>query len=515
MKLVAELTPPAFAELGRPIGSFPNAKGDLVALCSEFNMFYWPGRAIYGGHRPRFRVSLYDSDWSQLKAVFDESRLPINHVAFHPTAPYALVSTGCYDGGHMFEGSLWLWNWESGEYRSLLDESRQVVACRFLDDHRAHVLLRPYSEEEFEDIDPFVTVVGLTLDVFSDKKPELNGLVPVQPESLGFSESELSRPGGHPDFDRRALEEFGWEERTRVWDLAWLSDDRLAVVHDNCHVEVWDTSGERILKVKGDGFGVQVFDSGLLHVLQSERGITGLRSQSHLYRVTDTRVERLVELDSPFLFSQDSSGRILARQLKSRKETKRDLILGPDVTERWSRRLGEYDCFNHYVRIDGADSLYFLRGEQPEEHRGKELVRIGQDDTVEEVLLWDGGERHLMTGAACFATSKRLLRTYMIHHPRPSICECRIDCCDLRSGKTIWIRAVEKPVVALAKLDDKAVFSLTNGHMLVLRIEDGELLWEGRAQINGVATMVMSLAARGTRVAAGTVCGRVLLYELP
>ena len=111
LRFHTELTHGFLAETGRPAGGFRSEDGEIVALCTEFDLLYWPGRAIYEGHRLRYRISLYDGSLENRLGVFDDARYPINDVAFHPSQPILAVGTGSYDGGYMFEGDLWLWNW--------------------------------------------------------------------------------------------------------------------------------------------------------------------------------------------------------------------------------------------------------------------------------------------------------------------------------------------------------------------------------------------------------------------
>ncbi len=68
VEIDAEITPSRLAELGQPAGAYRGR--DLVALVSNFDRLYWPGRAVYGGHRIRHRVSLYASRLEARLGVF-------------------------------------------------------------------------------------------------------------------------------------------------------------------------------------------------------------------------------------------------------------------------------------------------------------------------------------------------------------------------------------------------------------------------------------------------------------
>jgi hypothetical protein len=106
------------SKVGRPYCLARREDDLLVAICSAFDLLYWPGRALYDGHALRHRVSLYSSEFQHRVAVFDAARFPINDLAFHPSEPRLAVATGSYDGGYMFEGELLLWNRETGECRN-------------------------------------------------------------------------------------------------------------------------------------------------------------------------------------------------------------------------------------------------------------------------------------------------------------------------------------------------------------------------------------------------------------
>ncbi|MEO1087889.1 MAG: hypothetical protein AAFY88_26950, partial [Acidobacteriota bacterium] len=200
LRFVGELTPSRFGEVGVPTGLWRGER--FAALSSEMERLQWPGRSVTRGHTLRHRVSVYDVDFGRRLATFDRAEYPINDVAFHPSAPVALIGTGSYDGGYCFEGELWLWDWEYGDVRRLLGDSRQAVRCRFIDERRAAVLLRPRDEEEFSgddgDWDASDVFVGLVLDDLRDirelgirseeylRDPRLEDLEPIDPSSLGF-----------------------------------------------------------------------------------------------------------------------------------------------------------------------------------------------------------------------------------------------------------------------------------------------------------------------------------------
>ena len=250
-----ELTPPRFAGIGRPTGGFRREDGQFVALCSEFDRLFWQGRQMSKGHKLLYRLSLYDGNLDHLIGVFDDARYPINDVAFHPSRPLVAIGTGSYDGGWCFEGDLLLWDWESGETFNLLGESREVVKCRFIDDRRLAVLLRPRDEDDFQEDDDN-ECVGLIIDNFCDfsesgyklarynQDPRLVNLKPVDPKDFGFNKpvDQLNDPSKSFFNAIKGVSDF--EQRGIVWDILFLSEDKICVVHEKCHLEIWDTQGK-------------------------------------------------------------------------------------------------------------------------------------------------------------------------------------------------------------------------------------------------------------------------------
>jgi hypothetical protein len=127
---------------------FPSPCGSRLAVASEFDLLNGPlPRAADAGHTLEYRLALYKRGKSVPFACFDDARLRINAVGFHPTDPIVVIGAGSYDGGYLFEGDLILWNWETDEsFRPFILPS-EIVACRFTDHGSSiDVTVRPYDE---------------------------------------------------------------------------------------------------------------------------------------------------------------------------------------------------------------------------------------------------------------------------------------------------------------------------------------------------------------------------------
>ncbi|MBF5043303.1 PQQ-binding-like beta-propeller repeat protein [Aggregicoccus sp. 17bor-14] len=527
LELESHLTPGHLADLGKPSGVFPHPGGEWVALASDFPLLYWPGRATYEGHRLRHRISLYDGSLRVRVAVLDTVRFPINDVAFHPTRPILAIGTGRYDGGYLFEGELLLWNWETGECSNLLAGSREVVRLRFVDGERLAVLLRPVHEEEFEG-DAFDTYLGTVLtDLrsaaaagFTGPDPRLAGLTPRLPATLGFEAPAPTADLQRAEAARAFCASRGLEARTRVWDLSWTPEGRLAAVHDGCLAELWEAGGTRLECFTGAGHGVQlarVSDHLVVHVVHRATDPFAAPDRSSLHRLQDRELVHVRDFPHTVALGADAAGRLLCRDTGDlmRRRPREDLVLATDGTELLRGDLGHYDLFNHFVRLDGGEGLCFLRGTPPSSHQGKRLCRIGRDGTVQALMAWDGLPRHAMNAAACWGPADSLLRAFQVYDPRPSAATFRLERCDPVTGQVLWTRELEALVTAMTPVGTQGhvAYALTSGDVGLVDAETGALVWQESARINGVATVLLSLAARGEQLAAGAIDGRLLLYR--
>ncbi|MGM0554976.1 MAG: hypothetical protein ACQEVA_01220 [Myxococcota bacterium] len=535
MKLIVEreVSPSRFAEVGRPAGAYRREDGQFVALASTFDRLYWPARAIYKGHWLRHRLSVYSGDLERRVASFDRAGFPINDVAFHPSRPLVAIATGSYDGGFFFEGELVLWNWEEGTHWTVLSDNREAVRCRFSSDSELTVLFRPQHEEELELAagDPFETFVGAILDDWRSYEelglshrqadPRLTPITPASPESLGFDQGELCSEEHEANWNEvMAATSFG--ERHRVWDIAWAGDDELVAVHDCCQVERWSTDGRQLSQTRGDGRGIQILQrpgGGLLvHVLRSAIVATPPPDRSRLFELRDDELVPYQSFFNAIFASVDGAGRLLCRDTVRLigKTLRDDHVIEEDGACTLEADLGHYDCFNHYLRIDGANALYFLRGTPPSSHKDKVLCRIESDGTVSELAAWDDRGRHLMNNAAVSVGPDLLVRAYRVYNPSPDHWEAYIEGFVPESGETTWSHRVDALVTTLVSVEDEplAVYALTDGRVGVLNWKTGEVLFEDVLDIDGLPTVALSMAARGRRLAIGGVAGRIILARL-
>lgn len=538
IRLEEELTPTTLAEVGQPTGVSLGRGGELLAVASTFGDLYMPGRALHGGHRLKYRLSLYTRGGVRL-GVMDHASFPINEVVIHPVRPWVAVATGSYDGGYLFEGELLLWDWETGEVRCALPESREVTRVRFDEQGRLlTALLRPRNAHEFEPDKPFDVFLGLrtpTEQAWAGIPEEaLARLRPGPPAAFGF---DAGKPGSGTtqDAESQAAMELGrlfpgYEQRSHCWDVAWLDDHRLALTHEACLLEVWATNSVREAHHVGSGFGCQLLFAPkaqryLVHEMHRENFFQETQDRSSLHELNlETLGLRPFHVwDRAYSFSLNQEGWLLGRDTTPDHEQREraDLVLEPGTPAPRATDLGAYDPFNHFLRLDGFPDLYFLQGTPRDSHEDKRLVRWGVSEG-REVPLWpiewaQVGKRQLMDCAALRIDEATLAFAFRVYSPRVDLpyagvlTQRRLD-----DGTVLWQYPINAQVTALAHSEAHGclIYALTSGELGLLDVATGALLWSGRLRVGGVESVALSLALRDERLAVGTLDGRLLLSRL-
>ena len=217
------------------------------------------------------------------------------------------------------------------------------------------------------------------------------------------------------------------------------------------------------------------------------------------------------------VLSTDAFGNVLCRDPGDigRKRERADRILNSAGQVIYRSDIGHYDCFNHYLRLDGGDSLFFLRGTPPSSYQNKQLCRISPDGAIASVTRWDNQGEHLMNSVACWTSGTSLVRSYRIYNPAPRAGVRWIERVELTSvDRPAWKLAIEQPATALVVANGIVLYALTSGVLAALDVNSGKKQWEMRLEVDGVSTSATALAVRAAGLAVGTADGRVLLYGL-
>lgn len=500
-----------------------------------------PGRATYAGQRIRQRLALHHRGEARPFAFFDLLRLPINDVSFHPFDPVLAVAAGSYDGGYMFEGELYFWDWQTDRSWPAARNLPEVERCSFNGDgNRLDVLVRPWDEDWGEGDDPFDQVYPLSLpyeQTGAAQTPDVaidpaHGIVR---HSLAFAEPQ------HEMLEKELKAWFGCDElssRGAIWDVAWLDDARIAAVHNDCLLEIYDVASGSVTSFKEDGrYGADILRTSPPVIAVYD--VSGWQIQhSRLLTLSDDRLFEIAAFEGCYNFVSSKGGLVLGRLDRHRAgRAKADIILDIKTTDVRFADLGHYDCFNHFSGIDGAPDLFILQGRPETSHQNKRLCRVGANGAVEPLwplLKADGSHAsHAMECLGCYVEDELgpgIIMTGRHYNPDPNkgnrgfIFRRPITNDDAIGGglrsrsfrhagadREIWRFAINASASAIvhARKEGLILVAFLDGTLSTLSAADGAVLITGQVTIEGLPTVIYCMDATDDSLAVGTFDGRI------
>lgn len=530
LELQKELTEPKFADVGRPYHIFRDDGKHFVVICSAFSTLGWSGRCYYEGQIMLHRVSLYLAGSYELLGLFD-CKFPVQDLSFHPTESQLAVATGSYDGGWVFEGELILWKWEENISYPLLRESREAVRCRFNDNGSLAVLLRPRNEEECRDA--FDRFLGLVLHELSpveplpanvwERDPRLLDLDFVEPQVFGFEDAH-ERPQEISESDRAELLRNGFEERHAIWDIEWTGESDFITCHNCCQAEIWSTRLGRLQKLTGAGHGIELLHHPLQGSMVNVRAYHGRGwsdERSSLYRIQEGELTLVKAFDHAFTLSMNDAGFILAIDTHrpiSHASPKRDKILGLHGTILWEGDLGEYDCFNHPLRLKRGADLYFIAGNVSTGDWRMTLRKMTPEGHMTSSCDWSSGNTLFHGQVVSLLDSQTIVRAGQITVKETRITASEIASISLHDGRCHWSTPLpsRSNFTALAAAPEMgcAIFARTDGEWGLVDTATGEITYHTSDDEYEFPSVVTALAVQGDHVLVGTLDGRLLLYRV-
>lgn len=499
------------------------------------------------GQRMRHRLALHRRSEQAPFAVFDELRLPINDVSFHPSEPVVAVAAGSYDGGYQFEGELFFWNWVSGYFGKAAKIIPEVERCDFsADGTRLDVLVRPWDEGLGDD--SFDRVYPLSIP-YEAPGPGEGIVVELDPEqaivrhTLEYAERERR----HRDaIDLELRDWFGVDEAVRrgaIWDVAWIDRNNVVAVHDDCVAEIHDLTTGAVNCIEKDGWR----GAGLLRttppIVASYATENWELKHSRLSKVSNNSLVDITTIDGSYSFVASMDGKVLGRFDRSRRgDARKDVIIDINSGNARFVDLGNYDCFNHFIGIDGAPDLFILQGTPETQHLRKRLCRVRPDGSVE--TLWyvlppdDTHANHAMEclghyvhdelGPSVIVSGRHYdpnpskgNRAFVFRRPiepRRSV-RSFFGFGRSRNGESdgeSWRIATSASASAMlhAQKEGLVIVAFLDGTLSLLNARDGAVVTSGKVTVDGFPTVVYSMDLLDSRLAIGTFDGRIAVMRL-
>ena len=524
MKLKHEITlgRSAFCEIGSPTGIWRSENGQLMAVASFFPNSQTNARdSCYRNQR----IAVYDCITLRCLFIFDGCKLPINGIAFHPSRTLIAVASGSYDGGYMYEGSLTIVNLATGEYHSVLSDNRLVLNCRFIEYGTSlEFAIAPPTEDHM----PIATLHRtMEFDCSNISLPEIVSEIPFDDCSASPTlnyEALKKQLSSHA-----TLHEGPCIPRWGIWDLAWRSSNQLVCVRNNATVEIFnlDDSSTKEVHLQERGIATELFllDNGATAVVNVFNCETSKASstRSTIYRV-DLELCRVTKSRKPrwsCTLSKSRNGVFLARDTHwVRRASSCDFLLDSNLnTLAKDLNLGHYDLFNHFVRIDNSDKLFFLRATPQTSHENKKLCTI-DPETFKVSVFCDHdrfvkGVGHLMDSCACMcedADGSAIVIASKVYPSKRDGFRYILRKVRLESGKTTWQQTVDHHVTALVQIPEHRLVAVgfVTGELYLLSA-DNPKEWSD-LQFNA-RSPILSMAYSENCLALGTLDGLVHVFS--
>jgi len=505
------LTNSTFSDTTIPYRAVIDGKKRLIAVACSFHA-QWQGRAIEKSSKS---VQLYGLDTLEPINSVDTPYYPVNGIAFHPKEEVVALGTGCYDGGDYFEGELLLWNYRTNVLDSVLDR-REVTRCSFSEDGgKLSFTLNPVgTADRFDDQ--------------TDKKYEVDYPVQgkicpenIQPVSITkhIDNWEHGNIAGTVSLlsDISSQKNRVYKNRNMIWDMVFIGNNALALARNDATVEIWDIETETVKEIKlpRNGDCVEIFfndsnNSLLVNLWDDDI----YKNKLFSINLSDLRVRKIA--DCNHTISQSKGNYFLARQADFGDKMAKDYILDPNYRKVFEKRRGHYDLFNHYLRIDNSELLYFVAGNPPTQHKNKAIYSINPADfEIKEVWQIEKHPQHYNNFNGIKIGGNLILSGY-VYSTKPGDEIPELFCVDLEAQKKKWTRHVDNQVCSFGIINNGAVLvaALSGGQIELIETASGKTVEVVKRGKYRSFAMPLSVAAFGDVAAVGLANGEVELYVL-
>lgn len=512
------LTNSTFADTTIPYRTFVDEDKRLIAVANSFST-QWSGRDISIWSSS---ILLYDLDTLELKNFVDNLDYPVNDLSFHPKEKIIALGIGRYDGGAYYEGKLLLWNYETNELNSILTDKREVIKCAFSQNgDKLSFTLNPT-----DDLDcPDYTDKQYDLDFPIQSKIKLENLKPVLviDHIDSFNIEDYNNRLSNAD---RVLTDISnqkkqvYKNRNLLWDIVFITKNEIALARNNATVEIWniDTGTVREIKLFDIGDCVELFFNSNNNSLLVNLWSRDFQSENtnKLFSIDLFNLEFREIINCSHTISKSKGNYFLARQVDHSDKTKKDFILSSIHKVVFEKRFGHYDLFNHYLRIDNSELLYYLVGNPKEQHQNKTLCSINPV-TFETKEVWqlEKHPNHYNNLNGIKINDDLILSGKVYSSNRNPYGTEELFCIDLVTKKEKWLRTLSSQVCSFAILDNNStlVLALTNGQIELIESANGKTMEVINRAKNQSFARPLSLATFENKIAVGLTNGQIEIYD--
>lgn len=507
-----------FADTTIPYRTFVDEGKRLIAVANSFST-QWSGRDISMWSTS---ILLYDLDTLELKNFVDNMDYPVNDLSFHPKEKTIALGVGRYDGGAYYEGELLLWNYETNELNSILTDNREVTKCAFSQNgDRLSFTVNPT-----DDLDcPDYTDKKYDLDFPIQAKINLENLKPVLVTDH-IDNFNIEDYNNRLSIADRALTDISnqkkqvYKNRNLIWDVVFITKNEIALARNNATVEIWniDTGTVKEINFFDTGDCVELFFNTSNNSLLVNLWSRDFQSENtnKLFSIDLSNLEFQEVINCSHTISKSKNNYFFARQVDHSDKTKKDFILSPSYQVAFEKRFGHYDLFNHYLRIDNSELLYYLVGNPKEQHQNKILCSINPT-TFETKEVWqlEKQPNHYNNLNGIKIKDDLILSGKVYSSNRNPYDTQELFCIDLVTKKEKWLRTLSSQVCSFAILDNNStlVLALTNGQIELIESANGKTMEVINRAQNQSFARPLSLATFENKIAVGLTNGQIEIYD--
>lgn len=517
LKLIKKLSNTTFSNVTIPYKTFSDENKKLIAIATSFHT-QWSARDI---GKTSKSLLLYNLDSLDLIDFIDNLGYKINDLSFHPNDPIIAIAIGEYDGGAYYEGELLIWNYLTKQVNSIITDNREVTECSFEEDGKQ----LKFTVNPIDDLDcPDFTDKEYKIDFPVSGKISLQDLIPTRviehidnfnidsyKNRLLENENKLSIISSEQNKT--------YVNRNLIWDLKFISKTKIVVARNNATIEVWDIERQSCedIRLDDNGFCVQLFllkdkNSLLVNVWN---GNFSSNNSNELYSINLSNYEFQKVATCQHTISKNTNNFFLARQTNFLNKQIKDFIIDSEYKIIFEKRLGHYDLFNHYIRIDNNDLLYFLTGNPIEQHQNKTLYSINPISfEIKKVWQLEKQPAHYNDLNGVIVSDYLILNGKAYSSNRSSYGTQELFCVDLKTNKEKWFRKIDSQVSSFEVLDNETILmAMTNGKIELFETKNGKTLEVINRKQNVSFTQPLSITAFENRIAVGLTNGEVEIYE--
>ena len=317
--------------------------------------------------------------------------------------------------------------------------------------------------------------------------------------------------------------------RNSIWDIAILTNEKIAVIHGDTHLDILSSDNGLVNSFSGDGHGIQLLKGE--HLTINVREYQGGQSYTtSLYTYDGHQLILQKELDGKYVFYIASNGKVLGRQ-ETKGSTSTDSSLSADIISDkdlkvWSDvNFGHFYSYLNSANVKSSPYLFVIQiGEYTSGPEQKTIHVVKPDNSLKALapdLIEDKRANNNLSGlrfsyindsigeGVIIAASVNKVQFDPKTHRRVqphTVFRKNID-----DGSEVWRHSIPSSALTIHAISDKKMIlvALSNTNFLIIHSETGAIIQSQKAMFNGIETIITAMDSIDDKIAFGTFDGIV------